>query len=117
MRMPSHVAVVLGSRAAEKGEAVAEEVRDKLGGADGAGEVSGASNADAPHVLANAGLEVRPWKRLRIVDSWTTNRYHDAAFGALTELILVSPGTGPRISDVLNTRPLEEITAVLRAKR
>ncbi len=40
-------AIVLGSRAAEKGEAVAAEVREKLAGAAGAGEVSGASNADA----------------------------------------------------------------------
>jgi hypothetical protein len=54
--------VVLGSRAAEKGEAVAAEVRDKLAGTTGAGptgpdgpagpngpagSVSGASNADA----------------------------------------------------------------------
>lgn len=39
--------VVLGSRAAEKGEAVAEEVRERLADADGAGEVSGASNVDA----------------------------------------------------------------------
>ena len=39
--------VVLGSRAVEKGEAVAAEVREKLAGAEGAGEVSGAANADA----------------------------------------------------------------------
>ncbi|KAA1427270.1 NADPH-dependent F420 reductase [Nocardioides antri] len=40
--------VVLGSRAAEKAEAVAEEVRERLAGAPGAGEVSGASN---PHAV------------------------------------------------------------------
>jgi NADPH-dependent F420 reductase len=39
--------VVLGSRAAEKAEGIAAEVRDHLGGTTGAGEVSGASNADA----------------------------------------------------------------------
>lgn len=39
--------VVLGSRAAEKAEAVAAEVRERLGGTAGAGEVSGAANADA----------------------------------------------------------------------
>ncbi len=39
--------VVLGSRAAEKGEAVAAEVREKLAGSADAGEVSGAANADA----------------------------------------------------------------------
>jgi NADPH-dependent F420 reductase len=39
--------IVLGSRAAEKGEAVAAEVREKLAGTAGSGDVSGASNADA----------------------------------------------------------------------
>jgi NADPH-dependent F420 reductase len=39
--------VVLGSRAAEKAEAAAEEVREKLGSTTGTGEVGGASNADA----------------------------------------------------------------------
>jgi NADPH-dependent F420 reductase len=39
--------VVVGSRAAEKADAAAEEIRDRLGGAAGAGEVTGAANADA----------------------------------------------------------------------
>lgn len=39
--------VVLGSRAAEKAVPVAEEVTTRLAGVDGAGEVTGASNADA----------------------------------------------------------------------
>ena len=39
--------VVLGSRAAEKAVPVAAEVTERLAGVDGAGEVSGASNADA----------------------------------------------------------------------
>lgn len=40
-------AVVLGSRAAEKAEAVADEVSQRLEGVAGAGPVSGAANADA----------------------------------------------------------------------
>jgi 8-hydroxy-5-deazaflavin:NADPH oxidoreductase len=39
--------VVVGSRAAEKAEAVAEEIRERLGGMELAGEVTGAANADA----------------------------------------------------------------------
>jgi NADPH-dependent F420 reductase len=39
--------VVLGSRAAEKGEAVAAEVSEKLAGVAGAGTVTGADNAGA----------------------------------------------------------------------
>ena len=40
-------AVVLGSRAAEKALAAAAEVVERLGGVSGAGEVSGAANAEA----------------------------------------------------------------------
>lgn len=39
--------VVLGSRAAEKAVPVAAEVAERLAGVEGAGEVTGASNADA----------------------------------------------------------------------
>ena len=39
--------IVLGSRAAEKAETVAAEVTERLAGVDGAGTVTGASNADA----------------------------------------------------------------------
>lgn len=40
-------AVVLGSRAAEKAEAVAAEVTERLAGVEGAGKVVGAANSDA----------------------------------------------------------------------
>ena len=39
--------VVLGSRAAEKAQAVAQEVSDRLADVPGAGQVTGAANADA----------------------------------------------------------------------
>ncbi|QCW50151.1 NADPH-dependent F420 reductase [Nocardioides dongxiaopingii] len=39
--------VVLGSRSAEKAEPVAAEVTERLAGVEGAGEVTGATNADA----------------------------------------------------------------------
>ena len=39
--------VVVGSRAAEKAASAAEEIRERLQGADGAGEVIGAANPDA----------------------------------------------------------------------
>ena len=61
------------------------------------------SSANAPHTLANAGIELRPRKRLRIIETWMTNRYHDAGFGALTEQILLAPGTGPSTANVLST--------------
>src|SRR6185436_11568143 len=32
-----------------------------------------------PHNAANAGFELRPFRRLRVIESWMTDRYHDAA--------------------------------------
>jgi NADPH-dependent F420 reductase len=53
--------VVVGSRAAEKAAAVADEIRARLEGVDGAGEVTGAANADA---CADADVVVLavPWE-------------------------------------------------------
>jgi len=31
-----------------------------------------------PHTTGNAGFEIRPWRRLRIVESWMTDRFHNA---------------------------------------
>jgi hypothetical protein len=39
--------------------------------------------AKQPHTTANLGGEVRPSKKLRIIESWITDRYHDASFGLL----------------------------------
>ena len=78
----------------------------------------GSSAATAPHVVGNAGFEIRPFRRLRIVDSYMTNRYHDTGFGALTEQILLSSASsGPAILDALNTKQVvnynqEEIQAI-----
>lgn len=52
--------VVVGSRAAEKAEAVAEEIRARLDGAEGAGAVTGAANADACEQADVVVLAV-PW--------------------------------------------------------
>jgi len=38
-------------------------------------------SAKQPHVTGNAGFELRPLKHLRIIESWMTDRYHDASFG------------------------------------
>ena len=65
----------------------------------------GASAANAPHIVANLGMEVRPVRSLRVLQSWITNREHTTGFGALTEQILLSPTvSGPTLADALNTR-------------
>ncbi len=38
-------------------------------------------SAKQPHVTGNAGFEIRPYRKVRIVESWMTDRYHDASFG------------------------------------
>jgi hypothetical protein len=45
-------------------------------------------SAIQPHVTGNAGFELRPLRRLRIVESWTTDRFHDAGYGLFTQQFL-----------------------------
>ena len=55
----------------------------------------GTGAANQPHTSANFGFELRPFRRLRIVESWMTDRYHDTA----------SPVAGPPLTAVLSTSP------------
>jgi hypothetical protein len=50
------------------------------------------SDAQMPHTSAGVNVEIRPFKRLRIIDYWMTDRLHDASSSLLTEL-LASAGT------------------------
>jgi hypothetical protein len=47
------------------------------------------SSAEGKHTLGNVGMEIRPFKRLRIIDSFSMNRYDEAGVGALTQQILL----------------------------
>ncbi len=53
----------------------------------------GTGTANQPHTTANIGFEVRPFRRLRIIESLTTDRSHDAASPFVTEQILAQPLT------------------------
>lgn len=44
--------------------------------------------AKAPHTSGNGGVELRPFRRLRIVESISTDRTHNASYGLLTETLL-----------------------------
>ena len=64
----------------------------------------GTSASNAKHTLANAGAEIRPFKRLKIIDSFSINRYNETGVGALTEQILLTPGaTFPALVSALAT--------------
>ncbi len=40
------------------------------------------SAAQMPHTTGNAGAEIRPWHRIRITESWTTDRLHNSGSSA-----------------------------------
>ena len=43
--------------------------------------------AEQPHTTASLGAEIRPFKRVRIVESWLTDRLHDAGAAASTQAL------------------------------
>lgn len=47
--------------------------------------------AKMPRSSANFGFELRPLRRLRIIESFMTDRLHNASFGLLTETLLLAP--------------------------
>jgi len=61
----------------------------------------GVGAAHQPHVTGSAGLELRPAKRLRIMESWMTDRYHDAA-SPLSTQTLAAAGTANKTVTGLN---------------
>ena len=54
----------------------------------GAQQSLGTGTAVQPHVTGSLGFELRPFRRLRIIESWMTDRYHDAGFGLFTQQLL-----------------------------
>jgi len=55
-----------------------------------------AGDANAPHVTGNLTVEFHPLKRLRVVENWMTDRYHDATNALLLENFLM---TGSSLSE------------------
>jgi hypothetical protein len=63
----------------------------------------GTGAANQPHTTGNIGFEMRPFHRLRIVESLMTDRYHDAASPFVAEQLLLTPTTaGPNSVTALN---------------
>lgn len=52
-----------------------------------------AALAKQPHTSGSAGIELKPFRRLRILESWTTDRFHNASSVALAEFLLLTPAT------------------------
>jgi hypothetical protein len=63
----------------------------------------GTGAANQPHTTANGGFELRPFHRLRILESVMTDRLHDAASPLVAEQLLLNPTTaGPNLVTALN---------------
>jgi hypothetical protein len=60
-------------------------------------------SANKPHLSGGAGFELRPFRRVRIVESWSTDRFHDSAYSTLVQTIYLSAMRGlsldPTVSD------------------
>ena len=53
----------------------------------------GTGTDNQPHTTGNIGFEVRPFRRLRVIESLMTDRYHDAAAPSVAITGIVTPGT------------------------
>lgn len=47
--------------------------------------------AKLPHTTGSAGAEIRPYKHIRLVESWLTDRMHNAANATSTDLLVSTP--------------------------
>jgi hypothetical protein len=51
--------------------------------------------AQQPHTTGSLGAEIRPFKRVRIVESWLTDRLHDAGSAATAQTLLLAGASVP----------------------
>jgi hypothetical protein len=59
--------------------------------------------AEQPHTTGSLGAEIRPFKRVRIVESWLTDRLHDAGSAATTQALLLAGASVPLSSLIDST--------------
>jgi hypothetical protein len=58
--------------------------------------------ANMPHTFGTITVELRPWKRLRILEYWNTERYHNSSNALLAENLLFT-GSAPLTDQQLAT--------------
>jgi hypothetical protein len=64
----------------------------------------GTGAANQPHTTGTVGFELRPVRRVRIIESWMTDRFHDSAYGALTVGPALAPDAG-----IASLNPLQAV--------
>lgn len=63
-----------------------------------------AGDANMPHVTGSVTVELRPLRRLRIVEYWLTDRLHNATSALLAENLLLTAGTTLTDQQLLSDR-------------
>ncbi len=76
--------------------------------------------AKLPHTSASAGVEIRPLRRVRILESWLTDRLHNASSANSTNLLLAASNTSTTIAGLLASSLVtnynqEEVDVILDA--
>ena len=59
------------------------------------------SAAKLPHTTANLGAEIRPFRRIRILQSWLTDRLHEAGSDQSTNTLANPPASSAQLSAIL----------------
>jgi hypothetical protein len=62
------------------------------------------ANSKLPRSSGNAGAEIRPFRQMRILETWFTDRLHNASNVFLTEQLLLSGPTSSTTSNYLANR-------------
>ena len=59
------------------------------------------SAANLPHTTGSFGAEMRPWKRLRLTETWLTDRLHNAASSSENQVLTTGAGSAISLSEAL----------------
>jgi len=57
--------------------------------------------ANLPHTSGSLGAEIRPLRRVRIVQNWLTDRLHNASSAASTQTLTTTGGISQQMADLL----------------
>jgi hypothetical protein len=55
------------------------------------------AEANLPHTSGSLGVEVRPFRRVRVIESWLTDRLHNAASSRASQVLTPAPAVTPQL--------------------
>jgi len=66
--------------------------------------------AEQPHITANVGFELRPWKKTRVIESLIIDRQHDSSYGMFAAYYLQSLTNPTQVGSALTAlNPYQEV--------